>query len=101
MCNHPEDISRTKNPKLFFGEIASANKLMKNVQTRIEIQEKFDALVVEMEASGIADATDNGEIGYLVVRGICDYCDNFKNDIWQEYAALVAAAFTRSLIETT
>lgn len=54
---------------------------------------------VEMEASGIADATWNHDTGYLVIRGICDYCDKHKNDVWQEYAALVAAAYTRSLIE--
>ena len=33
-----------------------------------------------------------------VVRGICDYCDTHKNDIWQEYAAAVAAAYTRGLL---
>ncbi len=52
------------------------------------------------EASGIADATWNHEVGYLVVRGICDYCDSHKNDEWQQYAAVVAAAYTRALIES-
>jgi hypothetical protein len=40
-----------------------------------------------------------GQAGYLLVRGICDYCDNGKNDIWQGYAAIAAAAYTRALIE--
>lgn len=40
------------------------------------------------------------EVGYLVVRGICDYCDSHKNDDWQQYAAIVAAAYTRALIES-
>lgn len=53
-----------------------------------------------MEASGIADASWNQSVGYLVVRGICDYCDAQKNDLWQEYAALAAAAYTRAVIET-
>jgi len=35
----------------------------------------------------------------LVVRGICDYCDDNKNDLWQGYAAVVAAAYTRALLE--
>lgn len=59
----------------------------------------FGALAVEMEASGIADATWDNEVAYLVVRGICDYCDQNKNDTWQEYAALAAASYTRALIE--
>jgi tetratricopeptide (TPR) repeat protein len=53
-----------------------------------------------MESSGIADATWNHEVGYLVVRGICDYCDSNKGDEWQEYAALVAAAYMRALLES-
>ena len=52
-----------------------------------------------MEGSGVADATWEAEIGYYVVRGISDYCDGHKNDIWHNYAALAAAAYTRALIE--
>jgi nucleoside phosphorylase len=36
----------------------------------------------------------------MVIRGICDYCDTFKNDDWQPYASLVAAAYARAMIET-
>jgi nucleoside phosphorylase len=53
-----------------------------------------------MEGSGIADATWNLEKGSMVVRGTCDYCDTHKNDVWQEYAAAVAAGYTRALIES-
>jgi hypothetical protein len=53
-----------------------------------------------MEGSGIADATWEYDRGYLVIRGICDYCDGNKGDLWQNYAALVAAAFTRALLES-
>ena len=95
----PDDFTRTKYPKIFLGNIASANTLMKNPMKRDEVKNKFNVLAVEMEASGISDATWNLEIGYIVVRGICDYCDMHKNDVWQEYASLVAAAYTRSIIE--
>lgn len=56
-------------------------------------------LAVEMEASGIADAAWEEETGYLVIRGICDYGDDFKNDDWQEYASIVAACYARDVIE--
>jgi nucleoside phosphorylase len=36
----------------------------------------------------------------LVIRGICDYCDPNKDDAWQDYAAIVAAAYMRALIES-
>jgi nucleoside phosphorylase len=53
-----------------------------------------------MEGSGIADATWTHGVGYLVVRGICDYCDGNKNDTWQNDAAMAAAAYVRALLES-
>lgn len=96
---HPEDATRDNYPKVFYGTIASANTLLKNYAHRKKLQEQFSIRAVEMEASGIADASWNAEIGYLVVRGICDYCDIYKNDAWQNYAAMIAACYTRDLIE--
>lgn len=52
-----------------------------------------------MESSGTADAAWSAGRNYLVIRGICDYCDIHKNDDWQYHAALVAAAYARALIE--
>ena len=57
-----------------------------------------------MEGSGVADAAwEYEKAGYLVVRGICDYCDvrtkSTQTDAWKPYAAMVAAAYVRALIE--
>ncbi len=97
---HPQDPKRKNGkPRVFIAPIASANKLLKNPIKRDMLRDKFGVKAVEMEGSGIADATWNHEIGYLVVRGICDYCDSNKGDNWQAYAAAVAAAYTRALLE--
>jgi len=74
--------------------------LQKDPKAIDELREKFGVKAIEMEGSGIADATWTHDIGYLVVRGICNYCDSHKNDEWQQYAAVVAAAYTRALIES-
>ncbi|MGB5970602.1 MAG: 5'-methylthioadenosine/S-adenosylhomocysteine nucleosidase [Spirulinaceae cyanobacterium] len=98
---HPQDRKRKHNePRVFIAPIASANKLLKNPIKRDKLRDKFGVKAVEMESSGVADATWNHEIGYLVVRGICDYCDSNKGDDWQAYAAAVAAAYTRALLES-
>lgn len=98
---HPLDKKRKPGePRVFTGPIASANRLLKNPLTRDRLRDCFGVKAVEMEGSGIADATWNHEKGYLVVRGICDYCDANKNDLWQPYAAAVAAAYTRALLES-
>ena len=34
----------------------------------------------------------------VVIRGICDYSDTHKNDIWQGYAAATAAAYAKELL---
>jgi len=98
---HPHDQKRTDGqPRVFYGPIASADSLLKNPIKRDELREKFKIKAVEMESSGIADATWNREIGYLAIRGICDYCDSNKGDDWQGYAAIIAAAYTKALIES-
>jgi hypothetical protein len=35
----------------------------------------------------------------LVIRGICDYADLHKNDAWQRYAAMTAAAFAKEYLD--
>ncbi len=98
---HPTDNDRFEGqPKVHIGTIASANKLLKNPQKRDTLRDKFGAKAVEMEGSGIADATWMQGVEYLVIRGISDYCDSTKNDTWKKYAAIVAAAYMRALLES-
>lgn len=97
--NHPPDVMRREGePRVFLGAIASANVLLKNPVYRDQLRDRFGVLAVEMEGSGIAEATWNQSVGYLVVRGVCDYCDSHKGDAWQEYASVAAAAYTRALL---
>lgn len=101
VLEHPKDPEREgSRPRIFSGPIASADKLLKDPVKRDQLRKQFGAKAIEMEGSGIADATWELESGYLVVRGICDYCDANKGDAWQKYAAIVAAAYTRSLLES-
>jgi nucleoside phosphorylase len=98
---HPVDPKRTGGlPRIFLGPIASANELLKDPVKRDALRDHFGVKAVEMEGSGIADATWISGKGYLVIRGICDYCDIHKNDVWQEYASAVAAGYAVALIES-
>jgi nucleoside phosphorylase/tetratricopeptide (TPR) repeat protein len=99
---HPVDPKRVKDlPRVFMGPIASSNTLLKNPVKRDQLRDSFGVKAVEMEGSGIADAAWTGEAQYLVIRGVCDYCDKNKGDDWQVYAAIVAAAYSRALLEAT
>ncbi|KAJ5946145.1 hypothetical protein N7454_002984 [Penicillium verhagenii] len=96
-CDVKEIISRdartTREARVHYGVIASGNRVIKDGMARDSIAKKFDALCFEMEAAGIMN-----HLPCLVVRGICDYCDSHKNKEWQEYAALVAAIYTKDLL---
>ncbi|HYT35643.1 MAG TPA: hypothetical protein VEL49_00585 [Ktedonobacteraceae bacterium] len=99
---HPKDAKRvSRQPKLHYGLIGSSNMLLKEPQLRDRLRDEYKVRAIEMEGSGIATATwMSGDAGYLLIRGICDYCDSHKNDMWQGYAAAVAAAYARALIES-
>ena len=95
--SHPD--ARDNLPKVHGGAIGTADTLLKNDTTRNQLRDQFNVRAVEMEASGLQNAAWAQGKDIFVVRGICDYCDEHQNDDWQNYAALVAAAYTRSLIE--
>jgi nucleoside phosphorylase/tetratricopeptide (TPR) repeat protein len=97
---HSHDARRIAGqPRVFTAPIASGNTLLKDPVWRDRLRDDHGVKAVEMEGSGIADATWSHRAGYLVVRGICDYCDKNKNDDWHMYAAIVAAAYARALLE--
>jgi nucleoside phosphorylase len=77
-------------PRVFYGNIASGNQVMKYGATRDRIGKKEGVICFEMEAAGLMN-----NFPCLVIRGICDYADSHKNKIWQPYAAATAAAFAR------
>ncbi|OJJ63582.1 hypothetical protein ASPSYDRAFT_53248 [Aspergillus sydowii CBS 593.65] len=52
-----------------------------------------DVLCFEMEAAGILT-----EFPCLVIRGISDYADSHKNDVWHHYAAAAAAGCAKELL---
>jgi len=96
---HPKDPARIRNhPRVFVAPIGSANILLKDPEVRDMLRDRYGVRAIEMEGSGIADATWALEVGYMVIRGICDYGDETKSDVWQPYAAVVASAYTRCLL---
>ncbi len=100
--NHPdqENCGRIKGyPMIHFGPIASANIVLRDEILRDKLRRKHGIKAIEMESAGIVDATYSEGKYYFTIRGICDYANLDKNDNWQDYAAIVAAAYTRSLIE--
>ena len=90
--------SRRGIPAVHRGIIGSADQLVRNVQRRDEMARLYGIRAVEMEGSGVAVGADLHGVHWYVVRGVVDYCDDRKNDIWHPYSALAAAAYARALL---
>lgn len=86
-------------PFIHVGTIGSASTLLKDKAYRDELNKEYGTIAYEMEGAGVAISAAATGIGYLNVRGICDYGDEEKNDLWQTYAGTCAAAVARSIIE--
>ncbi|PMD49383.1 purine and uridine phosphorylase [Hyaloscypha bicolor E] len=78
------------------GLIASGNQVIREADSRDEINKRLDykVLCFEMEAAGVLTS-----FPCMVIRGICDYADSHKNKDCQEYASAVAAAVAKELLE--
>lgn len=81
-------------PIVHYGTVASGNQVIKDGKTRDQLSQSLDGILCfEMEAAGLMDS-----FPCLVVRGISDYADSHKNDRWQKYAAMTAAAYATEFL---
>ncbi|KAF6800116.1 Kinesin light chain 5 [Colletotrichum musicola] len=72
------------DPAIHYGLIASGNRLIKDAHTRDALAVERDVLYFEIEAAGLMN-----HFPCLVIRGICDYSDSYKNKEWQGFAAII------------
>ncbi|KAH8812294.1 hypothetical protein F5884DRAFT_855596 [Xylogone sp. PMI_703] len=80
-------------PRVIYGLIASGNQVVRDAILRDRLWKENNVLCFEMEAAGVMKTTR-----CLVIRGICDYSDSHKSNLWQEYASATAAAYAKFFI---
>ena len=66
---------------------------MRNASKRNELRDRYNLIGLEMEAAGTMNRIPVG-----VIRGVCDYGDEHKNEQWQPYAAAMAAAYAKAVL---
>lgn len=91
-----EGQRKPRDMHVHYGLIASGNQVIKDAKLRDSLDQRYggNVLCVEMEAAGLMN-----NFPCIVIRGICDYADSQKNKDWQEYAAALAAAFAKELLQ--
>jgi WD40 repeat protein len=97
LCDRSMIVDRPlREEKLVFhhGLIASGNRITRDVNFRERLKEfNSDILCVDTETTHLMNGFHR-----VVIRGICDYADSHKNKAWQEYAAVTAAAYAKTLL---
>jgi hypothetical protein len=88
------DSRESDAPEIHYGLIASGDRVIKTAAGRNAISKDLGGvLCFEMEAAG-----PMAEFSCIVIRGISNYADSHKNDIWQYYAAAAAAGCAKELL---
>jgi nucleoside phosphorylase len=90
-------------PQVHVGSIASGDKVIANKAQLDELRQQYPRLIgIEMEGGGASVAALQTEPrpNFFMIRGVSDFADEQKNDVWRGYACDVAAAFTYALIRS-
>ncbi|KAJ4861377.1 hypothetical protein T069G_02331 [Trichoderma breve] len=94
----PKDLLQSRRardsvPIVHYGLIASGDEVMKHGETRDGLSREYG---IECFEKGAVDLIFGFQC--LVIRGISDYADSHRNDIWQPYAAAMAAEYAKELL---
>ncbi|KAM5476154.1 hypothetical protein MauCBS54593_000839 [Microsporum audouinii] len=99
-CSHCDpDRIRSRQPRevqdpiVHYGLIASSHHLTRHGAARDKFAHKHGVICFEAEATGLWDAAQ-----FLVIRGICDYADSHRSELWHAYAAAAAAAYAKEVL---
>jgi nucleoside phosphorylase len=85
-------------PTVHFGLVASGDTVMRSGRDRDEIAHRDGVIAFEMEGAGCWEILR--ECSCLIIKSVCDYADSHKNKMFQGYAAVVAAATAKTLLES-
>jgi nucleoside phosphorylase len=82
------------------GVIASGEKLLRDPRKLIALRDGYHGKIEagEMEAIGFYTACQYARTRFLVVRGISDFGDSLKNDLFHKLAAAAASAVTANFV---
>ena len=98
------DARAVGQPVIHFGPIGSGRLAVKDESLRQDIGSMFGIKAFDAEFDSVTESIHgNRKDKYIFIRGISDYKDgstkkSSKDNNWQPYAALSAAAFMKSII---
>lgn len=90
---------------IHYGAMACGPQVIRDQAYIEQLKSKEYSLVgLDMESYGVALAasmcsTNSHTIVPLIVKGVCDFADSEKSDLWHDYCAYASASFALALLE--
>ncbi|KAF4340300.1 MTA SAH nucleosidase [Fusarium beomiforme] len=85
---------KPSTPTIHFGPMASGDTVMLSAERRDRIAKAEGVIAFEMEGAGLWQ-----ELPCIIVKGVSDFADRDKTKDWQDYAAAMAAATSKAILE--
>jgi nucleoside phosphorylase len=89
---------QSTQPVVHFGLVASGDTVMRSGRDRNDIVRRDSVIAFEMEGAGMWEVLRS--CSCLIIKSVCDYADSHKNKKFQAYAAAVAAATAKALLQS-
>ncbi|XP_076341868.1 uncharacterized protein LOC143242390 isoform X1 [Tachypleus tridentatus] len=91
-----EDPHASVSPVVHFGVVSSGR-----MSERLRFAHQHGIKAYDSEFDAVAESLcGNRQDNYIFIRGISDYRDGTVGKVWQPYAALVATAFMKAIINS-
>ncbi|KAF7177747.1 hypothetical protein CNMCM7691_006181 [Aspergillus felis] len=85
---------KTVKPALHIGMIASGDTVMRSGEHRDRIAETEEVIAFETIGAGVWDT-----LPCVIINGVSHYADGYENDVWQNYAAAIAASGAKAFLQ--
>src|SRR2546421_11700813 len=89
-----------QEPKVHFGLVLSGDKLANHQNFRNKLLSiEPEAIGGEMEGTGVYSAAHRNKVDWILIKAICDWADEHKDDAYQQRAAENAARFLLHVLQ--
>jgi adenosylhomocysteine nucleosidase len=107
IANYSQYVEKSKSdefsinkPKVVFGDIASGDQFVNNINTILELNNSLPtALCVEMEGAAVAQVCFEYEIPFSIVRIISDKANDNAGIDFPKFAKLVASQYALGILK--
>jgi len=100
--NNYTNSSTHQKYKIHSGEILCGEKVVNNQNFRDQLISRFpSAIGGEMEGNGVYNACSQKKIDWIVIKSICDWGDEYKDDKWQEIAASNSIGYVKEILNVS